>query len=103
MERFVLDQTVCHTPRRVKQGGQQLSVIDVLHETPGVLELMTPADKKALLAVCTSSRLLIHGFASSIRLQEEYTLERFLATAVGPRLRRLMLETEASHRKQFVG
>ncbi|KAL3131111.1 hypothetical protein ABBQ38_000420 [Trebouxia sp. C0009 RCD-2024] len=87
MECFALGQAVCSTPRRgVQKGSQQLSLIDVLHEAPGVLELMTPADKQALLAVCTSFRLLIHAFASRIWLHDEnYTLERFLATAAGRR------------------
>ena len=65
-----------------------------------MLQLIASDDRKALLAVCKSLRLLVHTFASSISLQENDTLEHLVQTAVGPRLqdldlRGIKLTTEA--------
>lgn len=73
------------------QLEDQLSLIKVLHESPRVLELLSPYDKQALSAVCTSSRQSVHAFASSISLQEDDTLQHLLDTAVGPRLQKVTL------------
>lgn len=58
----------------------------------GVLELITPDGRKALLAVCRSLRLLVHALTRSISLQKNDTLEYLLDLAVGPQLKRLDLQ-----------
>ena len=73
--------------RRANQG--HLLLTDILHEAPRVLQLVSPDDKKALLAVCKSVRRLVHAFACSVTLQEDDSLEHLLDTAVGPQLQEL--------------
>ena len=88
MECFAWGQTgQCTTGRHVKQG--RLSLTDALHEAPRMLQLVSPNDKKALLAVCRSMRHLIHSCASSIMLQEDDSLQHLLNTAVGPHFHQL--------------
>ncbi|KAL3135729.1 hypothetical protein ABBQ38_006197 [Trebouxia sp. C0009 RCD-2024] len=90
------DQTGHRSPRRAwKQTGHcsprrrinpdswqdypQLSqFVDVLHAAPRLLELISPNDKKTLLALCTSTRRLVHAFASKVSLQEDGTLQHLL-------------------------
>ena len=55
-------------------SGDHLSLTDILHKAPRVLELVSPHDKKALLAVCMTIRQSVHAFARSISLQEDDTL-----------------------------
>lgn len=90
MECFAWGQTGRRTARHwVKHG--RLSLTDILHEAPRVLQLVSPDDKKTLSAVCKSVRRLVHAFASRITLQEDDTMQHLLDTAVGPHLLRLDL------------
>lgn len=87
--------------RRVNQGSWQdipqlsyipyISLIDVLHQAPRLLELVSPNGKRSLLAVCVSTRRLVLAFASCVSLQEDDTLQHLLDTPVGPCLHRLEL------------
>ena len=90
MASFAWGQTgQCTTKRHVTQGCTSLA--DVLHEAPRILQLVSPDDKKALLAVCKAIRQLVHAFASSITLREDDSLQNLLNTAVGPHLHQLAL------------
>ena len=90
MESFAWGQTGQRTARR-RVNKARLSLTDILHEAPRVLQLVSPDDKKALLAVCKSTRRLVHAFANRITLQEDDSLEHLLDTAVGPHLHQLDL------------
>ena len=90
MECFAWGQTGRRTARRRVKPGR-LSLTDILHEAPRVLQLVSADDKKALSAVCKSIRRLVHAFASSITLQQDDTLQHLLDTAVGPHLCKLDL------------
>ena len=90
MECFAWGQTGRRTQRCSAHQGC-LSLTDILHEAPRVLQLVSSDDKKALLAVCKSVQRLVHAFASSVTLQEDDSLERLLDTAVGPHLQQLRM------------
>ena len=81
--------------RRANQG--HLLLTDILHEAPRVLQLVSPDDKKALLAVCKSVRRLVHAFACSVTLQEDDSLEHLLDTAVGSHLQQLHYVRHQAH------
>ena len=90
MDGFVWGQTGRRTNKRCASQGRLL-LTDILHEAPRVLQLVSPDDKKALMAVCKSVHRLVHAFASSVTLQEDDSLEQLLDTAVGPHLQQLCM------------
>lgn len=103
MECCAWEHTGHRSPRRRVDPGSwrdipqlsrvpRLSLSEVLHQAPRLLELVSPNDRKTLLAVCRSTRQFLHAFASYVRLQEDDTLQRLLSTAVGPYLQRLELQ-----------
>ena len=81
--------------RRINQSSWQdvphPTLPDVMHEAPRLLEMLSPRDKKTLLAVCTSTRRLVHAFATSVSLHKDDTLQHWLDTDAGRRLQVLKL------------
>ncbi|KAL3158895.1 hypothetical protein ABBQ32_011610 [Trebouxia sp. C0010 RCD-2024] len=75
------------------QDYPQLSqFVNVLHAAPRLLELISPNDKKTLMALCTSTRRLVHAYASKVSLQEDGALQHLLDTAAWPRLQVLEVQ-----------